>query len=334
MKCHTFLREGDNRQHRQHDDVVINKHLAIAIDNNAMKCKDERSPLLPISTRSREKDAADCDDTSGCTESLLTFDESPSRAALAGNVAPARRRAVTAIYAFVILVEITAVLFPLLHYAASARPAARGVAYVDLVRRAATGDAGGADPSDLGGYSTRCLAPDRPASRAVPAPRTVLLEMRNATLAPLSRASAGLEIRTPCETADLACVVDQVKELLRQDTTIVVAWEPTLMPKLLCELGVSEEKRAPKEGQGRRSEACDTPPWKKSRRPQLENGKARLGAPLPSYNACFDLVWQVKFALPSGEHSTRWEAVQVRKFQSGFEGSFNGPSAGGRAPLS
>ena len=332
-------------------------------------CRDERSPLLPISASSSRlldsasasasarnsnkaanSESVSCDDTSGCTDSVSASDDS---------VWSARQNGIANSCALALLAVISTVLFSLLFVAlpapAPGAASARQFAYVDLMRHGEKDDASGERLSALGreraDYYARCLDPARPASPAAPAPVEALFAQRNATvtprykgndglsqrayqtLEPLSRAT-GLSIHNPCKMTDLDCVVAEVEDLLRVNSTLLVTWEHKLIPQLLRELGVPRDSGAPPGGWPKWPEACDAASWKNPRLRQPQpTGREKLwrGAPFPFHNACFDLVWQVKF-VRGGEDGAKWEAVGARTLQNGFGGSADSPCAEGLAP--
>lgn len=225
--------------------------------------------------------------------------------------------------------------------------AVEDVAYVNLVRHAEkdpwSGKLLSKDGEERAKYYARCMGPWNPPSEIYPVPLGAIFAQLNATvkdpvegnyglsqrsadtLRPLA-ASTRLSLHMPCKMTDYDCFVQELQKLVQPDRTVVLCWEHKLFPYLLHLLGGDVDRTK----HWHWPQACDSKLWKNPR--FSEPGKKKIwdGKPFPYHNACFDLVWQIRFVRAPGGV---WKAVEAKELQTGFGGSASSPCAEGLAPI-
>jgi len=205
-----------------------------------------------------------------------------------------------------------------------------------------------------------------------------LSQRSSETLVPVSHVS-GLPIHTPCTMTDYDCFTREAQHLLRPNTTAVITWEHKLFPKLFRLLltaspssssssasstaTLSEHAAAAAAAttptpiniyatpEGRTvvdtqyktwPDACDAQTWKNPR--LIKPKKVQQGRAFIYHNACFDLVWQIKYVRRRQHHddeprrtnktTNAWIPVHVQQIQNGYGGSSrSNPCAEGLTPI-
>lgn len=274
------------------------------------------------------------------------------------------------------------------------------VAYVNIMRHGEKDSTSGDHLSQIGyaraNYYAKCMMTtetdtDTTTTEALPKPVGALLAQLNATIVPSYKGNVGLSQRsyetlvplsakiglpvlTPCKMTDYTCFATEVLEkLIRVDTTVVVAWEHKLFPKLLRLLLVDHPSSstgteststlsgtttpppipsiyATREGKEDIEthfktwpDTCDAQSWKDPR--VIKPEKDKKGRAFIYHNACFDLVWQIKYVkerktttmtmtATTGTSNNNWIPVQVKQINNGYGGAgIASPCAEGLAPM-
>ena len=210
-----------------------------------------------------------------------------------------------------------------------------------------------------------------------------LSQRSSETLVPVSHGS-GLPIHTPCTMTDYDCFTREAHNLLRPNTTTVITWEHKLFPKLFrllltaspsssssssspstlsehaaaaaaaaattptpVNIYATPEGRTVVETQYKTwPDACDAQTWKNPR--LIKPKKVQQGRAFIYHNACFDLVWQIKYvrrrqhrdddddddSRRTNKTTNAWIPVHVQQIQNGYGGSSrSNPCAEGLKPI-